>query len=229
MARDPAFHLPQDWQEQLHETLRADWCHELAAFVAAERARETVYPAPEQVFHALACTAFAKTRVLLLGQDPYHGPGQAHGLAFSVSPGVAVPPSLRNIFREREADLGLAPPGHGCLQAWAERGVLLLNTVLTVRGGAAGSHAKQGWERFTEAVIDALASRPEPLVLLLWGAPAQRQARRVEGTPHTALGSAHPSPLSAYRGFFGSRPFSRCNAALAAAGQPPVDWQLPAL
>jgi uracil-DNA glycosylase len=199
---------------------------QLQTFVDRERRRHQVYPPAEQMFQALAATPFARVRVVLLGQDPYHDEGQAHGLSFSVPPSVPPPPSLRNIFRELQADLGGELPAEGCLLPWARQGVLLLNTVLTVRAHQPHSHRGQGWEQFTDAVIRTLSQRRSGVVFLLWGRPAQAKARWIDTTRHVILAAAHPSPLSAHRGFFGSRPFSAANAALAACGQPPIEWRL---
>ncbi len=191
---------------------------------AEERAGYAVFPPRGRIFAALEATPPEAVRVVILGQDPYHGRGQAHGLAFSVPDGVPHPPSLRNIFREREADLGLPPPASGDLTGWARQGVLLLNTVLTVREGQAGSHRGRGWEEVTDAVIRFIGHRSVPVVFLLWGAPAQTKARLIDSTRHPVLTASHPSPLSAYRGFLGSRPFSRANDALAAAGRERIAW-----
>ncbi len=199
----------------------------LQQFVAGERARFSVYPPEPEVFSALHLTPYAGTSVVILGQDPYHGPKQAHGLCFSVRHGVPVPPSLANIHKEMTADLGLAPPGHGNLESWARQGVLLLNTTLTVRAGQAASHQGKGWETFTDQVLRAVNDLPHPVVFLLWGAAARRKKSLLDLSRHTVIESAHPSPLSAHNGFFGSRPFSRTNAALTAAGLEPIDWQLP--
>jgi uracil-DNA glycosylase len=218
-----------DWNPVLRDHLAAPYWADLQAFVAAERAQGQVFPPPDRVFAALHLTPLASVKAVILGQDPYHGPGQAHGLCFSVPTGVAIPPSLRNIYLERESDLGLAPPGHGNLEAWARSGVLLLNATLTVRAGRAGSHQGKGWEQFTDAVIRVVAARPEPVVFILWGASARKKKpliREVGGGIHAVVESPHPSPLSAHQGFFGSRPFSRTNAALEAAGREPVDWRV---
>jgi uracil-DNA glycosylase len=217
-----------DW----NPVLRGEWAKpywpELQRFVAEERARADVYPPADEVFAALHLTPYERVKVLLLGQDPYHGPGQAHGLCFSVRPGVPPPPSLQNIFKELEADLGIAPPGHGCLDAWAAQGVLLLNTSLTVQARQAASHQGKGWEAFTDEVIRAVDRKPERVVFILWGAAARKKRALVDTSRHVVIESAHPSPLSAHNGFFGSRPFSRANAALEAAGREPVDWRIPA-
>jgi uracil-DNA glycosylase len=216
-----------DWNPVLRQELSEPYWAPLQRFVAAERARHAVYPAPDEVFAALHLTPYAQVKVLILGQDPYHGPGQAHGLCFSVRRGVPHPPSLRNILRELHDDVGCPVPRHGNLEHWGRQGVLLLNTVLTVRANQAASHAKRGWETFTDAVITAVAAKPERVVFVLWGAAARRKKALVSGVHHTVIESAHPSPLSATNGFFGSRPFSRANAALVAAGREPVAWCVP--
>jgi len=200
----------------------------LETFLAAERQAHTVFPPADDVFRALECTPPAQVKAVILGQDPYPTPGHAHGLAFSVRPGVAPPRSLRNMFQELQADLGAAPPASGSLEPWARQGVLLLNTVLTVRAGEAGSHRGQGWERLTAAMLSAVAAGPEPVAFCLWGNDAQAKAALIDAQRHTIIASAHPSPLSARRGFFGSRPYSRINAALRAAGRTEIDWRLPA-
>jgi uracil-DNA glycosylase len=219
--------LPGDWREVLREVLESRSFKELERFVEGERRRYTIYPSEAELFSAFRLTPYERVRVLILGQDPYHGPGQAHGLCFSVRRGVAAPPSLVNIFKELEADIGCPPPGHGCLDHWARSGVLLLNAVLTVRGRAAASHAGKGWERFTDEVIRAVAAKEERVVFILWGAYARRKKSLIDTSRHVVLESAHPSPLSAHNGFFGSRPFSRANEALVAAGRAPVDWCIP--
>ncbi len=215
-----------DWNPVLRGEFAKPYWHNLQDFVAGERARFTVFPPEPDVFSALHLTPYATTRVVILGQDPYHGPNQAHGLCFSVRHGVAVPPSLQNIHKELEADLGLARPAHGNLDAWARQGVLLLNATLTVRAGQAASHQGKGWETFTDQVLAAVNDKPQPVVFLLWGASARRKKSLIDLTRHTVLESAHPSPLSAHQGFFGSRPFSATNAALKEAGQPEIDWSL---
>lgn len=216
-----------DWNPVLRDQLAAPYWAELQQFIAEERAHGPVYPAPDEVFAALHLTPYSTVKVLILGQDPYHGPGQAHGLCFSVRRGVPAPPSLQNIFKELEADLGVAPPRHGCLDAWAEQGVLLLNATLTVRARQAASHQGKGWERFSDAVIRAVNDKPERVVFVLWGASARRKRALVDLDRHVVIESPHPSPLSAHNGFFGSRPFSRANDALVEAGREPVDWRLP--
>ena len=215
-----------DWNPLLRSEFDEPYWRDLQAFVATERARHTVFPPHDQVFAALHLTPYAHTRVLILGQDPYHGPRQAHGLCFSVQPGIAVPPSLANIHRELYDDVGIEPPGHGNLEAWARRGVLLLNATLTVRAGQAGSHQGKGWETFTDQVIRTVNDKRERVVFVLWGSYARRKKALVDTSRHTVIESAHPSPLSAHNGFFGSRPFSRANAALEAAGLEPIDWSL---
>jgi uracil-DNA glycosylase len=221
-----SLNVPGPWREVLRDELAKPYVAELATFVAEERATSTVYPPAGEEFTALELTPPERVRVVILGQDPYHGPGQAHGLAFSVRMGVPPPPSLVNIFKELRGDLGIPPPNHGYLAEWARSGVLLLNAVLTVRAGAANSHKGRGWERLTDAIIGAVSAGPVPVVFLLWGVPAQKKAALVDAERHAILKSAHPSPLSARSGFFGSRPFSQANAALAERGQPPVDWRL---
>jgi uracil-DNA glycosylase len=205
---------------------RAPYFEALEGFLRDEYHRATIYPPAHQVFEALRLTPLGDVRVVLLGQDPYHQPGQAHGLAFSVQLGVPPPPSLRNLFRELRADTGVAIPDHGHLRRWADQGVLLLNAVLTVRAGEPGSHAGQGWERFTDAVIDRINAQPGPVVFLLLGSHARRKSDRVDRRRHRVIEAPHPSPLSARRGFFGSRIFSRTNALLGEAGRGTVDWAL---
>ncbi len=216
-----------DWNPILRDELAQPYWAELQAFLADERSRHQVFPPAEEVFAALHQTPYASVKVVILGQDPYHGPGQAHGLCFSVRKGVAVPPSLRNIFTELHDDLGISPPRHGNLDAWTRQGVLLLNTSLTVRAHQAASHHGRGWERFTDQVIRAVNDKPERVVFILWGGAARKKRSLVDTGRHVVLESAHPSPLSAHNGFFGSRPFSRANAALEAAGREPVDWRIP--
>lgn len=218
--------IPPGWNDILAGETRQPYYQALQRFVDAERAQHAVYPPDADVFNAFAPTSFEETRVLILGQDPYHDEGQAHGLAFSVRLGVPPPPSLVNIFKELRDDLGVPIPNHGCLEAWARQGVLLLNAVLTVRAHQPGSHAGKGWERFTDAAIRFLSARAEPLVFVLWGNYARQKLPLIDASRHKVITGAHPSPLSAYRGFFGSRPFSRINADLAEWGQPPIDWNL---
>ncbi|MDO6416608.1 uracil-DNA glycosylase [Sphingomonas sp. BIUV-7] len=222
--------LPESWRAALGDALAAPQIAALRAFLAAEQAAgKRIFPAEGARFRALELTPLDRVRVVILGQDPYHGEGQAHGLSFSVLPGVRPPPSLANIYKELHSDLGVARPAHGFLEHWAKQGVLLLNSVLTVEMGRAASHKDKGWERFTDAVIRAVAAQPQPVVFLLWGAYAQKKAAFVEsaGGRHLVLKAAHPSPLSAHNGFLGCRPFSQANAFLVAHGQAPIDWALP--
>ena len=217
--------MTTDWNPLLRAEFDKPYWSSLQSFVENERQHHAVYPAREHVFSALHHTSYADTKVLILGQDPYHGPNQAHGLCFSVQHGVAVPPSLVNIFKELHGDLGVPIPEHGNLQAWARRGVLLLNTTLTVRAGQAASHQGKGWETFTDEVIRVVNEKPF-VVFVLWGAHARKKKSLIDATRHAIIESAHPSPLSAHNGFFGSRPFSKINAALRAAGMSDVDWSL---
>ena len=215
-----------DWNPILRAELSKPYWPELQRFVADERAHHAVYPAPDEVFAALHLTPYRDVKVLILGQDPYHGPGQAHGLCFSVRPGIPPPPSLQNILKELHTDLGVEPPDHGCLDAWAAQGVLLLNATLTVRARQAASHQGKGWETFTDEVITSVTGKDHPVVFVLWGSHARKKKALIDTARHTIIESAHPSPLSASNGFFGSRPFSRTNAALNAAGLDPIDWRL---
>lgn len=220
----PDWPVESDWSERLMPVFRSEQFHQLSQFMATERATQTVFPRAEDTFRAYALTPFAKTRVVVLGQDPYHQPGQAHGLAFSVPNGARWPPSLRNIFRELTDDTGaVRPPLHGDLSDWAGQGILLLNTVLTVRRSSAGSHQRRGWEALTEATIRCLAQDSQPRLFVLWGKAAAR-VRDIIRAPHQVLTAPHPSPLSAHRGFFGSRPFSRINQFLNEQGWAPVRW-----
>jgi uracil-DNA glycosylase len=200
----------------------------LSHFLREEKARgKDIYPPGPDIFNAFEHTPFDKVRVVILGQDPYHGPGQAHGLSFSVRPGVRVPPSLQNMFKEIEGSLGIPRPDHGCLTPWADRGVLLLNAALTVEAGQAASHQGKGWEGFTDAAIDTLNREREGLVFLLWGSHAQKKGQLIDGKRHLILRSVHPSPLSAHRGFLGCGHFAKANAYLESRGEPPIDWSLP--
>ena len=219
--------MPTDWNPLLRDEFTKTYWVELQAFVRSERERHEVYPPDAEVFAALHLTTFENTRVMILGQDPYHGPGQAHGLCFSVRPEVAVPPSLANVYKELQADLGVSVPTHGNLEHWARQGVLLLNTTLTVRAGQAASHHGKGWEVFTDQVIRVVNDKPESVVFILWGNAARKKRALIDTGRHTVVESAHPSPLSAHNGFFGSRPFSRTNRALIEAHREPIDWQLP--
>ena len=218
--------LPLGWAP-LQAELEKPYFRDLLLFLEREGAAETILPPTEQIFAALEATPLDKVKVLLLGQDPYHDLGQAHGLCFSVLPSVKLPPSLRNIYKELQSDLGIEPVDHGYLMPWAQQGILLLNTVLTVRAHQANSHRRQGWETFTDQIIRLVAAKSQRVVFLLWGRPAQKKKQLIEGEQHVVLESAHPSPLSASREFFGSRPFSRVNQALASAGVAEIDWQLP--
>lgn len=217
--------IPAGWPKLRGERERA-YFRDLEAFLDDEYRTRTVYPPRPEVFRALELTSLRNVRVVLLGQDPYHGPGQAHGLAFSVRPGVTAPPSLRNLFRELHDDTGAAIPGHGTLTGWARQGVLLLNAVLTVRAGEPASHAGAGWEPFTDAVLGRVAAKRNRVVFLLLGAHARKKASSVDLSSHAVVTAPHPSPLSARRGFFGSRIFSRANTLLAEAGREPVSWAL---
>jgi uracil-DNA glycosylase len=215
-----------DWNPVLRGELDKPYWADLQRFVADERAHHAVYPPDAEVFAALHLTPLAEVKVVILGQDPYHGPGQAHGLCFSVRSGVKAPPSLQNIFTELHADMGIDPPAGGDLTPWARQGVLLLNATLTVRAHEAASHQRKGWETFTDRVLEAVNDQPRTVVFILWGASARRKRALIDTSRHVVIESPHPSPLSAHRGFFGSRPFSRANEALVAAGREPVDWRL---
>ncbi|WP_033074507.1 uracil-DNA glycosylase [Sphingopyxis sp. MWB1] len=224
--------LHPDWLAAIGGEFEQPYMAALKQFLADERAKgKTIYPRPRDWFAALDATPPQAVRVVILGQDPYHGPDQAHGLCFSVRPGVRTPPSLVNIYKEMEADLGITPARHGCLTHWARQGVLLLNNVLTVEAGQAASHKGRGWERFTDAAVAAVAADPAPKVFILWGSHAQRKAADLPGlgadSPHLILSAPHPSPLSAHKGFFGTRPFSQANAFLTAKGRGAIDWRLP--
>ncbi|MDC0662616.1 uracil-DNA glycosylase [Marinobacter sp. SS21] len=216
------------WSEHLAGEFEQPYMQALADFLAAEEAAgKVLYPASQHCFNALNSTPLDQVSVVILGQDPYHGAGQAHGLCFSVRPDVPPPPSLVNIFKEQQADIGITVPDHGCLQPWAEQGVLLLNSVLTVVQGQAGAHQGQGWETFTDRVIDVINRERQGVVFLLWGSYARKKGRMIDRQCHLVLEGPHPSPLSAYRGFFGCRHFSQANDWLRQQGRPPVDWQLP--
>jgi uracil-DNA glycosylase len=223
----PDVTLHESWKAPLQSEFQSDYMAQLKAFLVAEKAAgKHIYPKGSAWFRALDLTPLDTVRVVILGQDPYHGPGQAHGLCFSVPPGVRPPPSLINIYKELESDLGLPRPNHGFLEHWARQGVLLLNSVLTVEMAKAASHQKKGWEQFTDAVIRLVNAKDQPVVFLLWGAYAQKKAAFVDSTKHLMLTAAHPSPLSAHNGFMGCRHFSRCNAFLASKGLAPIDWAL---
>lgn len=215
------------WEEVLQQEFTAPYFLSMSELLHEERAHFQVFPSEEKVFAALSASPFDHTKVVILGQDPYHGVGQADGLAFSVSRDTTIPPSLRNIFKELHSDIGVAIPMHGDLSAWAYQGVLLLNTTLTVGAGEAGSHFGRGWETLTDAMIKALNEKADPVVFLLWGAHARKKKTLVTQSHHIVIEGVHPSPLSAYRGFFGSKPFSRVNAALEQSGHSPINWEIP--
>jgi uracil-DNA glycosylase len=219
--------LPPAWQPVLADEIAEPYYQKLQAFVAEERARYTVFPPEQDVFNALKLTPYDRVSVLLLGQDPYHDDNQAHGLCFSVRPGITPPPSLVNIYKELKSDVGFRIPNNGYLVRWAEQGILMLNAVLTVRAHEPNSHKNKGWEKFTDAIIRRVNDKPDQLVFVLWGGYAQKKLQLIDTARHVVIQSAHPSPLSARNGFFGSRPFSRINAALHAAGKPEIDWQIP--
>lgn len=215
-----------DWDATLRSEFDSAYWSQLQAFVADERTRYSVFPPPDEVFNALHATPLDNTKVVIVGQDPYHQEGQAHGLCFSVRRGVRVPPSLRNIFKELSTDLGLKAPDHGCLESWSAQGVLLLNTTLTVRDGAPASHVGRGWERFTDRVLQAVNAKDAPVVFILWGSNARKKRDLVTNPAHLVIEAAHPSPLSAHHGFFGHKPFSRTNEFLELSGLATIDWEL---
>ncbi|MBP3312611.1 MAG: uracil-DNA glycosylase [Butyricicoccus sp.] len=219
-------HLGNDWDDILASEFESEYYKRIRYWLKKEYAEQTIYPPMEDIFNALRYTPYHAVKAVLLGQDPYHGPGQAHGLCFSVQEGVDPPPSLRNIFQELESDLGFPPPKNGTLTKWAEQGVLMLNTTLTVRRGQANSHKNIGWTTFTDAVIRRLNERETPIVFLLWGGNARSKKPLITNPNHLILETVHPSPLSAYGGFFGCRHFSRCNEFLQAHGETPIDWNL---
>lgn len=220
--------LEESWKAALAGEFSQPYMASLKSFLQEQKALgKAIFPRGSEYFRALDLTPLDKVRVVILGQDPYHGEGQAHGLSFSVRPGVRVPPSLVNIFKELREDLGIQPSAHGFLEHWAQQGVLLLNSVLTVERSMAASHQGKGWERFTDAIIRAVNDQPHPVVFILWGSYAQKKAAFVDRSRHLVLRSAHPSPLSAHNGFFGSRPFSQANDFLVSKGYAPIDWALP--
>lgn len=219
-------HFNNEWDELLADEFKKDYYLRLREFLKKEYATQTIYPDMYNIFNSLKYTSYSDVKAVILGQDPYHGPGQAHGLCFSVQEGVPLPPSLKNIFKELRDDLGCTPPVNGTLTKWAENGVLLMNTVLTVREGQANSHRGMGWEIFTDHVISLLNEREKPMVFLLWGGNARSKAKLIDRSRHCVLECAHPSPLSAYNGFFGCRHFSKTNAFLTAHDIEPIDWQL---
>lgn len=220
-------HFGNDWDQLLADEFGKEYYLRLRAFLKKEYSEATVYPDMNDIFSALKATAYRDVKVVIIGQDPYHEPGQAHGMCFSVKPGVAAPPSLCNIFKELKSDLGTYIPNNGYLVPWAKQGVLLLNTVLTVRQGEPLSHKGQGWETFTDRVITLLAQREDPVIFLLWGAHAQAKTELIDATHHYILTAPHPSPLSASRGFFGCRHFSKTNDLLLSLVKSPIDWQIP--
>ena len=223
----PEIKLEPSWKSRLEGEFSADYMQQLSRFLRAEKAAgKKIYPPGGEIFHAFALTPFDLVKVVILGQDPYHGPGQAHGLSFSVRVGMAKPPSLQNIFRELQSDLGIHPPQHGNLENWAKAGVLLLNSCLTVRDGQAAAHSGKGWERFTDAVIDQLNQHKDRLVFILWGRKAQKKGVKIDRDRHFVIASAHPSPLSAHNGFFGSAPFSKTNAYLSQHSLTPINWDV---
>lgn len=219
-------HLGNSWDQVLEQEFKSDSYLRLREFLKAEYSTQTIYPPMHDIFQALRLTPYENANVVILGQDPYHGPDQAHGLAFSVRPGVAVPPSLKNIYKELAEDLGCSIPNHGYLVDWAKQGVLLLNTALTVRAGQANSHRGKGWEELTDSIIRHLNLRDKPVVFLLWGGNARAKVPLITNPLHLVLCAPHPSPLSAYQGFFGCKHFSKTNAFLQTCGLPPIDWQI---
>ncbi|MCR5546900.1 MAG: uracil-DNA glycosylase [Lachnospiraceae bacterium] len=218
--------IENDWLEPLQKEFKKPYYKDLYNFVVSEYQTNQIFPPKEDIFNAFSYTPLSNVKVVIIGQDPYHDVGQAHGLCFSVKPGVDVPPSLRNIYQELRDDIGFEIPNHGCLTKWANEGVLLLNNVLTVRAHEAGSHFHHGWEEFTDAVIDVLNEQDRPIVFMLWGKPAQNKAKSLNNPNHLILKAPHPSPLSAYRGFFGCKHFSKCNEFLKEQGLTPIDWQI---
>lgn len=226
LGHSAQFGIENNWFECLSDQFTAEYFADLQTFVEEERQLHAVFPVPQDVFAAFNMTTFDSTRVVILSQDPYHGPGQAHGLCFSVQQDVTIPPSLANIFTELENDVGVRRPRDGCLTHWAQQGVLLLNSTLTVRQGEPGSHHGKGWERFTDAVISLVNAKQDPVIFVLWGNPARQKKSLITSPWHTIIEAPHPSPLSAHRGFFGSRPFSAINDFLIRHGYPPVEWAL---
>lgn len=218
--------IHNDWDEMLQREGEKPYFKDLKLFLEEEYKNHIVYPPEEDIFNALKYSSYEDTKVVILGQDPYHEPGQAHGLCFSVNRGVQIPPSLINIYKEIEDDLGISPPDHGCLVDWAEQGVLLLNTVLTVEKGRANSHKGKGWEIFTDRVVELLNRRQKPMVFILWGANAKSKTELITNKEHMIITGAHPSPLSAWKGFFGGRYFSKANRFLQITGQTPINWEL---
>ncbi|MFT8321386.1 MAG: uracil-DNA glycosylase [Bacillus sp. (in: firmicutes)] len=216
--------VQSDWESLLNREKNKDYFIELEEFLLQEYQQYTIYPAKKDLFNSLLFTSYYQVKVVILGQDPYHGPNQAHGLSFSVKPSVRIPPSLKNIYKELKEDIGCTIPDHGYLKSWADQGVLLLNTVLSVRAGQAHSHQGKGWEIFTNEIIKELNRREDPVIFVLWGKPAQGKLALIDTDKHEVILSSHPSPLSAYRGFFGSKPFSKINTILAKWKKRPIDW-----
>lgn len=230
MSDTAVIKLEESWKALLTSEFEKDYMKSLKAFLQAElQAGKTIFPKGSEYFSALDLTPVDKVKVVIIGQDPYHGPGQAHGLSFSVKPGVKIPPSLVNIYKEQEEDLGIKQPGHGYLASWAEQGVLMLNAVLTVQAHNAASHQGKGWETFTDAIISELNQAHEGLVFILWGSYAQKKGKKIDRNKHMVLAGPHPSPLSAYRGFFGCKHFSKANEYLQSHGKEPINWQIPDL
>lgn len=222
--------LEASWKAVLATEFEQPYMQALADFLREEKQQgKVIYPPGPLIFNALNLTPLPQVKVVILGQDPYHGPGQSHGLSFSVPPGVAIPPSLLNMYKELQRDLNIAIPEHGCLQSWAQQGVLLLNTTLTVEQSKAGAHAKAGWQRFTDRIIECVNQQQEHVVFMLWGAHARSKAVQIDASKHLVLESVHPSPLSAYRGFIGNGHFSQCNKFLQRTGQTPIEWRVPQL
>nr|WP_312875723.1 uracil-DNA glycosylase [Paenibacillus planticolens] len=220
------FYLTNDWDQAVGSEFDEPYFEQLCEFLADEYQSQTIYPEQNEVLNALHLTSYGAVKVVILGQDPYHGKGQAHGLSFSVKPGIAPPPSLQNMYKELQSDTRCYIPDNGCLVKWAEQGVLLLNTVLTVREDTPNSHKGKGWERFTDKVIEVLSEREKPVIFVLWGSHAQAKQRLIDTNRHHILKSVHPSPLSSYRGFFGSKPFSQVNELLKGLGSKEIDWQI---
>ena len=219
--------ISNDWAEKISTEYKKPYYRELFNFIKEEYSKVVVYPPSEDIFNAMHLTPLSKVKCVIIGQDPYHEPGQAHGLCFSVKPDIKVPPSLENIYKELHDDIGFSIPNHGYLEEWAKQGVLLLNTVLTVQAHRAFSHRGKGWEQFTDAIIRTVNEVDRPVVFLLWGKPAQEKKALLNNTKHLILEAPHPSPLSAYRGFFGCKHFSKANEFLAKNGETPIDWTLP--
>jgi len=218
--------LSNDWNEILKKEFQKEYFVDLMKFLNGEYKRKRIFPPKDKIFAALELSSYENTKVVIMGQDPYHGAGQAHGLCFSVNPGVALPPSLKNIFKELQDDVGISPPEHGCLTKWAEQGILMLNATLTVEEFKPNSHSKLGWDKFTNKIIENLNEREKPVIFILWGNNAREKLELITGKQHYVLLAAHPSPLSASRGFFGCKHFSKINLILEQTGQQKIDWQL---